>query len=344
MNTWQAIRLLRSSPPGLADDDAERRAVFQAALEQSEQLMRASEALGYAARPLPLFYAVSQAGRAIAAAHLHGDAWRIAGHGLGEVRDKPGGSVALRRFKPQPAPQKWLDDGRRDAFGAVAKATGSGTLSGSDIALGEIWCAIPELLPPYVQQLTGLDDAWLRPLVVFDANWHSDEIHWRSLRSPLKLLVAGLPAGANADQLNSILERYPVAKGSGVQTHIGQAALGGAGEVLVGSSPHGQTCVNVIWSNIGSARIDEIAPQYGGVYRGMDVRLLKPTLSSGDYLSPLMLWWVLLFGLSTIARYDPETWVSELAVNDTSNAVAFETALDIAVQAVPDLIASALAP
>lgn len=343
MNTWQAIRLLRSGPPGLAGDDDERRVVFQAALEQSEQLMRASEELGYAARPLPLFYAVSQAGRAIAAAHLEGDAWRIAGHGLSEVRDQPRGPVALRRFQPQRAPQKWLDGGRRDAFGAVAEATGSDTLSSDDIALGEIWCAIPELLPPYVQQLTDLDDAWLRPLVVFDANWHMDDVHWRALQGPLKLLVAGLPPGAKADKLNSILERYPAAKGSGVQTRIGHAALGTDGEVLIGSSPYGQRCVNVIWSGIGSARIDEIAPQYGGVYRGMDVRLLRPTVPSGDYLSPLMLWWVLLFGLSTIARYDPETWVAELAVNETSNAVALETALDLAVQAVPELIVQGLA-
>jgi hypothetical protein len=64
---WQSLRVLRAQPPGGVNSD-ERRAVFTAALEQSEQLMRAARDVGYAARPLPLFYSLSQAGRAIAAA------------------------------------------------------------------------------------------------------------------------------------------------------------------------------------------------------------------------------------------------------------------------------------
>lgn len=39
-----------------------------AALEQSEQLLRGAADLGFASRPLNLFYGLSQAGRAISAA------------------------------------------------------------------------------------------------------------------------------------------------------------------------------------------------------------------------------------------------------------------------------------
>jgi hypothetical protein len=87
MSAWQSIRLLRAQLPGLAADDPTRGAVLAAALEQSEQLMRAASDVGHAARPLPLFYSLSQAGRAMAAAHLDHPAWRLATHGLSAPTD-----------------------------------------------------------------------------------------------------------------------------------------------------------------------------------------------------------------------------------------------------------------
>ena len=68
MSAWQSIRLLRARPP--VPVTGERLGVFVSALEQAEQLMRAARDVGPAARPLPLFYALSQAGRAITAAKL----------------------------------------------------------------------------------------------------------------------------------------------------------------------------------------------------------------------------------------------------------------------------------
>ena len=55
-----------------------------------------------------------------------------------------------------------------------------------------------------------------------------------------------------------------------------------------------------------------------------------------------MLWWVLLFGLSMVARYDPELWIAELDVNRSENAVPIETVLDEALTAVPELVLYAL--
>jgi hypothetical protein len=72
MLAWQRIRVLRARPP--ARIEGERAGVFISALEQAEQLMRAAADVGPAARALPLFYAISQAGRAIAAARLP-DRW-----------------------------------------------------------------------------------------------------------------------------------------------------------------------------------------------------------------------------------------------------------------------------
>jgi hypothetical protein len=85
--------------------------------------------------------------------------------------------------------------------------------------------------------------------------------------------------------------------------------------------------------------LDTIAPDY----RGRGTRLLLPRAGCTDELSPLMLWWALLFGLSSIAQYDPETWIGALAVNDSELAVPIEAALDAAVDALLDPIFGALA-
>jgi len=51
---------------------------------------------------------------------------------------------------------------------------------------------------------------------------------------------------------------------------------------------------------------------------------------------------VLLFGLSSIARYDPELWIAALDVNNSQLAVPIEATLDIALDALPELILDAL--
>jgi hypothetical protein len=66
------------------------------------------------------------------------------------------------------------------------------------------------------------------------------------------------------------------------------------------------------------------------------------TLPTADLLTPLMLWWVLLLGLSSVARYDPELWISALDVDTSKQAVPIEAALDAAVVALPELILEAL--
>ena len=82
--SWRGMRSLRADPPGLAVGD--RKATFVMALEQAEQLFIAAENTGPAARPLPLFYGLSQAGRALLATKVPGDPWRPRSHGIGEVR------------------------------------------------------------------------------------------------------------------------------------------------------------------------------------------------------------------------------------------------------------------
>jgi hypothetical protein len=113
--------------------DGERRGIYGTALTQFEELMSAAEAASAQTRPLSLFYALSQAGRSIAAAHLPGE-WRLRGHGLRAIGID---SADLTGVKVGPAPGKALD-----SFAGVAAATGSERLTGAVDLVG-LWASLP---------------------------------------------------------------------------------------------------------------------------------------------------------------------------------------------------------
>jgi hypothetical protein len=72
----------------LVETDLERRAVYSAASEQFEQLLSASATVGFAARPLTLFYALSQGVRGIAAAAVSEPDWQPRTHGASQRNGK----------------------------------------------------------------------------------------------------------------------------------------------------------------------------------------------------------------------------------------------------------------
>ena len=82
---WEQLRATRWNPPAAAAAISERRATYVFALEQAEQMFRAATTVGIATRPLLVFYGLSQAGRAIAAAASNTDAWKLNGHGVSTV-------------------------------------------------------------------------------------------------------------------------------------------------------------------------------------------------------------------------------------------------------------------
>jgi len=116
-----AVRATRARPPALACDGPRRR-IYGAALAQFDELLAASRASGPASRPLTLFYALSQAGRAIAAAHAP-DAWRLHRHGLAMSDLDLDDPLSVRIRRPQRRPSK--NPERVDSFAGVAQATGS---------------------------------------------------------------------------------------------------------------------------------------------------------------------------------------------------------------------------
>jgi hypothetical protein len=220
----------------------------------------------------------------------------------------------------------------------VAYATGSGLLTGS-IELGAVWAAIPDLMPPAPQ--LPLDDSWRRALRAYEGEW-AHAPYPLVTRGPLELLIDGLAEDGAVGTLRTELADYPTAHGAGVMQ------MGDPGDPqsapVYAMSPAGYVLPRVMWrkpppeSGEPMRSLDDIAPRY----RRTGVRALVPRLAGRDFLSPLMLWWVLLFGLSMVARYDPELWVDALNVKQSEAAVPIEVALEAAIEAVPELVLEAL--
>jgi hypothetical protein len=306
--------------------------VFVSALEQAEALMHAAADVGPAASPLLLFYAVSQAGRAIAAARLD-DPWRLSGHGLKAPAPADASTGLLQRIVKPDGGQ--ASGKRRPSFAGVAEAIGSGQLT-SGIELGALWAAIPELMAPLPQPPLK-DPAWKRPLRVFRPMFDAAHQRLADMR-PLELLV-DLSPDWDLDRLLRHLSDYPTAEGAYMWHTQGM----NKDFIVTQPGPEGLLPV-FCWPDVPTGiasrthRLNRIAPDY----RRLGTRLLFPRAGGKDALSPLMLWWALLFCLSSIARYDPETWIGALAINDSELAVPIEAALDAALEALPDLILDAL--
>jgi hypothetical protein len=143
--SWRAIQALRAAPTGTADRDRQRRRTFTAALNQAEELAEAASAVTYAVRPLLLFYSLSQAGRAIAAAHLKAKA-ELSGHGLSFTCDP----IAILKSTVVPPGAQHA----RGAFQDVATATGSLGLE-NPAELGALWAGNPDLQHVPVPEIGG---------------------------------------------------------------------------------------------------------------------------------------------------------------------------------------------
>jgi hypothetical protein len=317
-DAWRSIRTLRARPPGLAAGDAERRAVFGAAIQQTEELFAASAAVSPASKPLPLFYALSQAGRAIAAAHNPEEGWKITTHGLSvRAGNRIGNAVVT------PIPSKR----RSDAFTAVATALRSEALEGP-VTVSALWAALPELAdfthvganaaPALEIRLEGGRYPHLfSPLhpaagTVFLIDVANDE----ELRSRLSLY-------AHTDGCEAIIGPLP---GVG---RLSQATLRWPAEPSPESTP-GTKAVRAL---------HDVATRVG------DRWFLQPLLGSPPTApKPLLTWWALLIGLSSLARYHPAEWTAALDVDKAPTAVELEEGLAIAERRLPQLVARAIEP
>lgn len=311
------LRATRAVPPGLASGDPGRRATYGAALQQFDDLMSAAGTVGPVTRPLPLYYAVLQAGKAITAAWA-GEDWRAAGHGLTQDRRQQNGwQNDVLRFRVKPV------RGNPGVFGTVAALLGAGGLAGS-VELGALWAALPGASPP------AGGGPWPLALPVYPRTFDdANSLAWVSV-----VLRGASPH--DADAVNSLLAAYPGAIGATATTY--------QGSLQFSPTPWGPGA-GVMWPPPAApGRPGESRP---GLYPGIrlpgdregDERWLVPPVGEGaGLMPPVLLWWVLLFGLSLLARYEPAAWQAALDLDISPAADPLTQLLDDALTAVPALL------
>lgn len=310
------IRATRSRPPGKAGSNRERRATYSAALEQFDSLIRSARVAVPAARPLPLFYALSQGGRAILAAHGPGTDWNTRGHGLVE------GSVNEPILRSTIA----LDRRRPGLFAAVAGVTGS-CVFGGRVELGQLWAALP------TEAAYDENGRWTPALQVWPRMYSKDPVE-HMLGSGGKATVLLRKDGVSPEDLTSLLRRYPMAEGA--------VPIVAQGIWSIEETPFGFG-YPVAWREEGTLLSTQDLLWRIPLYRFPNEHWLLPGIGSRrSPMTPLMLWWALLFGLSLLARYQSAEWVSALDPDESVLTVPVEELMDEALEAVPHVLFEAL--
>lgn len=325
---WEQLRATRWNPPTTANTTRARRATYVFALEQAEQMFRAAATVGPATRPLLIFYGLSQAGRAIAAAAAHiddGDRWNLKGHGITSTKlDRELPEIEIRTGSL----------GENGSFVRLSEVLKSPLWGKAPICLNELWDQIPE------NERKPLLETELRrtPLWVEHHDLHEQ-------RHPLASVpVVGFPPRLlNSDNgreaLDSYLEAFPEAKGYHDFLRVNLQPDGdpafdrhtdGWGELLMHwRLPSGRP--GTIEERL--ALLESITRPYKG--RLYFFPVVTPCQRS---IHPLMIWWATLHALSMLARYQPAEWASHINIDASRYAVAIERLLKDAIRSLPELI------
>lgn len=261
-------------------------------------------------RPILLFYAISQAGRAIVAAH--GDQPEASGHGLREDTGTTVGEILTFQLKRAAT--------KRDLFGAVVRATNCSDIKGT-VPLGAIWATIPSThrLPSDAWR-----DDWVTALSLREEASRNGTVQVRLVS------MSGPPQQDGVAGVKKRMLAYP-----GLPPHAVHKI-----RWVEGFSELGNWVVDTSWPIRGKCdTLDAVAPRVDL----SGARWLIPLLpGQSQPLNPLMSWWLLLFGLSMVARYHPALWTRSLSVDASTRAVPLEVVLGQAIERIPELIYLAL--
>jgi hypothetical protein len=299
--------------------------LFRSALEQAEQLFIAADSTSLATRPLLAFYGLSQASRAILAAHQHGEQWNPHGHGI--TAGNTGGVLA--------------DVTSRDkgfgVFQALAGVMESATLPDA-VTLGRLVAAVPAFVAP--APFSDSDDPV--PLVIVPERYNSGAL--LSMTSVATGWLSGLPSSlleAN-DPLGAVTERltqYPTLRGWRIAGESPNFPKQLDGDCL---------SVKLIWDLAESTGSDEVRAE--ALTRNA-IQPFRPagahivptsTDGTGRVLAPLVHWWSILHVLSTVVRYEPAAWRKHTDVDRSVDAVGLDMLVQVAQEDVPGHILQAL--
>ena len=289
--------------------------MFSAALGQFDELLTAAASVGPASRPLPLYYALNQAGRAIVAALQQPERpWRPTLHGL-SIEGPGENGLQYTKIKRQNT-----SDDRPGSFQLLAEVIRAPVLTAPTMLMN-VWAAIPGLDKP------GLGAGCPRAL----------SLEFGALQSAPTSAALTLSDWPPADETKSRLQQF-----------LAETYPQNAEGLVVQSIRHGETAgmaaaqAQLVWNRADGTRL----PIWSGATRYVSPHSLWliPKLNTDDTLPPILLWWCLLQALSSLARYHPAEWTAELDPDRSRWAVSIEKALALGLEVVPRLVLMTLSP
>lgn len=304
--SWRRLRTLRATPP--APMPRRRHELFTSSLEQAQQQFDAAAHIGVESRALNLYYGISQAGRSVSAALTPdgtGKGPEVSGHGLKVLNLGSAG------------PDNFWDvqvrgvGGDGTSYGRLASLLECDPLD-TPVTLGAIWHMIPELalddpIGPYPEP-RWTNKPYAKQSEVIDSDAFTVQATVVEAEGDARLLRRNYPDLADAE-----LVRF------------------GGGSYAV--KEDGTRTDEALFTSSRGTRLRRLRK---------DAVLMPACSDGGKSLDPLLTWWVLLYGLSMITRYEPVNWTRIVDVNRSALAVPLEAALGKALEAVPAQIYASL--
>lgn len=328
---WRMLRVLRQAPPGLARCDEDRRRLFSAAMEQSEQFFLAAASVGPETRALLLFYGLSQSGRALRAALQPGPDWhRSSGHGLTVKGDSVSDRLA----------QCVVEDEKRGHFRDVAGTLNRATVPQGQ-AVGEL-CQLLQLGPRFTLDGPEPPHPPLKlKLAASEWPWETDLPLRAELEVPAKTWAIELPPvgerktthyDALRAHVRERLQHYPTLGDAQLYDPMeAHFDLGGAGPIRT---------VAITWPGRTPPLPgdDEAILHEFSDDNGRSVLIYPQGAGTDLAVHPYLLWWVVLFAMAHHVRYEPTKWAAMVDVDHSDEAVAIEHIGEHALDVLPELI------
>jgi hypothetical protein len=287
----------------LLASSSSRRGVFSAAMQQFEELMSASAAVGPASRPITLYYATVQAGLAVAAAHK-ADPWSsFSQHGL--------------KLQNARAPIADISVGPEGtgAFQIVAQATNSPPLQ-MPVTVGALWSSLPD--------------------------FEFRKLPSSSAPIALGIYADVEPGGPSITTVMVEDENPGPEKFKQHLSDRLSAYLGIDGFTVVEDSyeevRERRWTAQLRWDY--EIDLDEIAPAY--LYNENYFLRPSLDSQRNPPPSPFMTWWAMLYTFSVLSRYYPREWAAALNIDKSEAAALLEYCLELALDVVPQLVMDAL--
>ncbi|MFE0824242.1 YaaC family protein [Streptomyces sp. NPDC058847] len=325
---WETLRASRANPPGRASAGA-RRKTYAAALEQAEQMFRAAAVVGPATRSLQVFYGLSQAGRAVAAAAIDvkGEDWRLDGHGIkASGFDKPFADIEIRTDSAT----------SRGSFVRLSQLLDSPIWGKSDpVRLEDLWDTLP------VNLHYPLTDRNRYPALYADER-SVHVSHQPALRIPVCDIPGWVIDNGSHETLDTFFERYP---GLTQRHEYDRRAPHPDGPPDFTCYANGGGELEVSWlMPPGATHVQQGREHLRGLTRSHGrSRYFLPSITHTDRQPHLLMaWWSVVYTLSMLARYEPAAWAALISVDSNHHAVPIESLLKRAIEFLPGLVLSTI--